>query len=380
MRITDLLQKQAIDLSGSAAGKEEVIGKLVSLMEKTGAVADSAAYRAAVLAREAEGSTGIGEGVAIPHAKTSAVTSPALAAMVLPEGVDYDSLDGQPAHLIFLIAAPDTEENVHLDVLGRLSVLLMDDSFRAALLDAKSADEFLQLIDRAEQAKFASEDTSAPSTAHYRVLAVTACPTGIAHTYMAAESLEQTAAELGISIKVETDGSGGAKNVLTPEEIAACECIIVAADKKVETARFSGKPVLFTKVANGISKAESLLAEATSGKVPVYQNEEQPDGPAPQEREGIGRSIYKNLMNGVSHMLPFVIGGGILIALSFLFDSANAGTDVFGKGNDFSKRAGAPPPSPIGKGELLCSHSLARVFSAGSSSARFTFTDGRKTS
>lgn len=336
MRITDLLQKQAIDLSGSAADKEEVIGKLVSLMEKTGVVRDSAAYRAAVLAREEEGSTGIGEGVAIPHAKTDAVTAPSLAAMVLPEGVDYDSLDGQPAHLIFLIAAPDTEDNVHLDVLGRLSVLLMDDGFRAALCGAKSADEFLQLIDRAEQEKFASEDAPVPAETHYRVLAVTACPTGIAHTYMAAESLEQTAVELGISIKVETDGSGGAKNVLTPEEIAACECIIVAADKKVETARFSGKPVLFTKVANGISKAEELLTEATSGKVPVYQSEERSDGAVPQEREGVGRSIYKNLMNGVSHMLPFVIGGGILIALSFLFDGANAGTDAFGKGNSFS--------------------------------------------
>ena len=323
MRITDLLRENGIELCGKAANKQEAVEQMVALMGKTGCVSDLETYKKAVFRREEEGTTGIGEGVAIPHAKTGAVKTPGLAAMVLPNGVDYDSLDGEPAYLIFLIAAPDTEENIHLDVLGRLSVLLMDDDFRKNLIHAKSVREFLSLIDAAEAEKFDEPKEESPKPAgSYRVLAVTACPTGIAHTYMAAESLEKTAQEMGISIKVETDGSGGAKNVLTDGEIASCECIIVAADKNVPMARFNGRPVIVTKVANGINKARELLEEATSGRVPPYHTDEKNEASAyGGEQESFGRQIYKHLMNGVSHMLPFVIGGGILIALAFLFDS-----------------------------------------------------------
>ncbi len=350
MRITDLLSVTGIDLNGHPANKAEAIDQMVALMEKTGKLNDPAEYKRKVLAREEEGTTGIGEGVAIPHAKTPAVKEAGLCAMVVKDGVDYESLDGAPTNLIFLIAAPDTDENIHLDVLGRLSVLLMDDEFRKNLIGASSPQEFLQVIDRAEGDKVAAEQAeqqAAPAATGYRVLAVTACPTGIAHTYMAAESLENTAKELGISIKVETDGSGGAKNVLTAQQIAECECIIVAADKQVEMARFDGKPVIVTKVANGINKAKELLLEATGGKVPVYHSGEKAsagEGAAFEgETESVGRKIYKHLMNGVSHMLPFVIGGGILIALAFLFDGANAGTATFGNGNplsDFLKTVG----------------------------------------
>lgn len=330
MRITDLLKETGIELDGRAADKAQTIDRLVELMGTTGCIRDLAAYKAAVLRREEEGTTGIGEGVAIPHAKTDAVAAPGLCAMVVKDGVDYDSLDGQPAYLFFLIAAPNTEDNIHLDVLGRLSVLLMDDDFRQGLISAPTKRDFLERIDRAEAEKFDEQPAETPpAQAGYRVLAVTACPTGIAHTYMAAEALENAAKEMGISIKVETDGSGGAKNVLTPEEIAACDAIIVAADKNVETGRFDGKPVLFTKVANGISKPGELIRDALEGKVPVFHG----SAPAaPQDKEGAGRRVYKHLMNGVSHMLPFVIGGGILMALSFLFDMSNAGTDLFGKG------------------------------------------------
>ncbi len=341
MRITDLLTERGIELNGRPADKAQTIDQMVALMEKTGVLNDPQTYKKLVLAREEEGTTGIGEGVAIPHAKTPAVSRAGLCAMVVPDGVDYESLDGQPARLIFLIAAPDTDDNIHLDVLGRLSVLLMDDEFRNSLIHASSPKEFLQIIDRAEGDKVEDErekQQAAPSAAGYRVLAVTACPTGIAHTYMAAESLENTAKEMGISIKVETDGSGGAKNVLTASEIAQCECIIVAADKQVEMARFAGKPVIVTKVANGISKAKELLTEATSGRVPVYRSDEKAAEASSfeGESESFGRKVYKHLMNGVSHMLPFVIGGGILIALAFLFDGANAGTANFGSGNVFS--------------------------------------------
>lgn len=342
MRITDLLSENGIELHGKAASKQEAIEKMVALMEKTGCLTDIAEYKRKVFAREEEGTTGIGEGVAIPHAKTPAVKKAGLAVMVLPDGVDYDSLDGLPTRLIFLIAAPDTEDNVHLDVLGRLSVLLMDDNFRKHLLEAKSAGEFLRIIDQAEQEKFSEEDPASkpapPARAGYQVLAVTACPTGIAHTYMAAESLEAAAKDMGIAIKVETNGSGGIKNRLTAEEIAACDCVIIAADKQVETARFDGKPVIFTKVSSGINKAHELLDDAINGRATVYHAERENASPSENtgEKESVGRKIYKDLMNGVSHMLPFVIGGGILIALSFLFDGANAGTDVFGKGNHFS--------------------------------------------
>lgn len=339
MNITDLLKTSGIELNGNPATKQEAIDEMVKLMVKSGNIADEAEYKRCVLARETEGTTGIGEGVAIPHAKTEAVKAAGLSAMVIKNGVDYDSLDDQPVYLIFLIAAPNTTENIHLDVLGRLSVLLMDDTFRRNLIHAKNKTEFLQIIERAEAEKFAEENAeNKPIKGQYRVLAVTACPTGIAHTYMAAESLENTARDMGISIKVETDGSGGVKNLLTKEEIEQCECIIVAADKNVEMERFDGKPVIITKVANGINKAGQLLTEATGGKVPVYHAQKR-DKTADEfsgEKEGVGRQIYKHLMNGVSHMLPFVIGGGILIALSFLFDGANSGTADFGKGNPFS--------------------------------------------
>lgn len=343
MKITDLLKRESVELSGTPESKGQAIDQMVELMAKGGNINDLQRYKEGVLKREEEGTTGIGEGIAIPHAKTDAVSAPGLAAMLVPQGVDYDALDGQPVHMIFLIAAPNTEDNVHLEVLSRLSMLLMDDEFRTNLLDAADVTEFLAYIDEAERKKFPEEygeqkqEQDQPEEG-YRVLAVTACPTGIAHTYMAAESLENKAKEMGISIKVETNGSGGAKNVLTPEEIAQCECIIIAADKEVDMPRFDGKPVITTKVANGIHKAEELLTEATSGKVAVYHNASKESGSGfGGEEESLGRKIYKALMNGVSHMLPFVIGGGILIAMAFLFDGAHAGTAEFGMGNPFSR-------------------------------------------
>lgn len=341
MKIVDLLKKESIELNGIPAGKSETIEKMVSLMAAGGNIADVEMYKAGVFAREEEGTTGIGEGIAIPHAKTDAVREPGLAAMIVKDGVDYDSLDGEPVHLIFLIAAPNTEDNVHLEVLSRLSMLLMDDSFRENLMKAQTVDEFFGFVDSAEKAKFPEEEpgdsevqeiSGERRAQRYQVLAVTACPTGIAHTYMAAESLENKASDMGITIKVETNGSGGDKNVLTTQEIAECDCIIIAADKDVKMARFNGKPVIITKVANGISKAEELLTEAVGGNVPVYHSKETEEASVNDEGESLGRKIYKSLMNGVSHMLPFVIGGGILMALSFLVDGANAGTEVFGNG------------------------------------------------
>ena len=343
MKITDLLKRESVELSGTPESKGQAIDQMVELMAKGGNISDLQRYKEGVLKREEEGTTGIGEGIAIPHAKTDAVSVPGLAAMLVPQGVDYDALDGQPVHMIFLIAAPNTEDNVHLEVLSRLSMLLMDDEFRTNLLDAADVTEFLAYIDEVERKKFPEEygeekqEQNQPEEG-YRVLAVTACPTGIAYTYMAAESLENKAKEMGISIKVETNGSGGAKNVLTPEEIEQCECIIIAADKEVDMPRFDGKPVITTKVANGIHKAEELLTEATSGKVAVYHNASKESGSGfGGEEENLGRKIYKALMNGVSHMLPFVIGGGILIAMAFLFDGAHAGTAEFGMGNPFSR-------------------------------------------
>lgn len=263
MRITDLLKACSVELNGTPQTKEETIKQMVALMEKGGNVTDVEKYKAGVFAREEEGTTGIGEGIAIPHAKTDAVNAPGLAAMVIPAGVDYDALDGQPVDLVFLIAAPNTEDNVHLEVLSRLSMLLMDESFKQNLLKAKTVEEFLAVVDRAENAKNEAEEEKAVNVpdSGYRVLAVTACPTGIAHTYMAAESLENTAKELGYTIKVETNGSGGDKNVLTAEEIAACDGIIVAADKEVRMARFDGKPVIVTKVADGIHKPQELIED-----------------------------------------------------------------------------------------------------------------------
>ncbi len=330
MKITDLLVKEGVELNGQAASKGEAIDKMVDLMAATGKIADKEAYKAQVLRREEEGSTGIGEGIAIPHGKCDAVKAPGLAAMVLKDGVDYDSLDGAPADLIFLIAAPNTKDNVHLDVLSRLSVLLMDEEFTGKLRNAKTTEEFLGYVDAAEQEKLADEakkqqegtkQEAAPSKG-LKLLGVTACPTGIAHTYMAAEALEKKAKELGFSIKVETRGSGGAKNVLTDAEIAAADCIIVCVDTNVPMDRFDGKKVIVRQVSDGINKAEELLRLAESGNVEVYHAGNKPAAAAAggSGKESVGHSLYKHLMNGVSHMLPFVVGGGILIAIAFLID------------------------------------------------------------
>ncbi len=306
-------------------------------MDATGRLRDKEAYKKAVLDRESLSTTGIGDNIAIPHAKTSAVKEAGLSAMVLTNGVDYDSLDGEPAKLFFMIAAPEGENNLHLDVLARLSMMLMDVDFKDKLINAKSVDEFLSLIDSKENDKLKAEndkqEAQKSQSNGYRVLAVTACPTGIAHTFMAAEALENKAKDMGITIKVETNGSGGAKNVLTDEEIANAECIIVAADKKVEMARFDGKRVIQTKVANGIHKTEELLNRATNGEASIYHHAGGSDNKSSStdEKEGFGRQIYKHLMNGVSHMLPFVIGGGILIALAFLLDDYNINPANFGK-------------------------------------------------
>ena len=327
MRITELLNKDAMDLNATPKSKAEAIALLVDLMVRSGNILDKEEYKKCVLKRETIGSTGIGEGVAIPHAKTKAVKSAGLAVIVVRDGVDFDSLDGEPAKLFFLIAAPDTEDNIHLDVLGRLSVLLMDDDFRQGLIDAKDKEEFFRLVDEAENKKVAETEKkeeeakkAAPGT--YRILAVTACPTGIAHTYMAAESLEEKAKQMGVTIKVETNGSGGKKNVLTQAEIAAADGIIVAADTKVDMPRFDGKPVVQTQVSDGISRPQELIQTILDGKAPVFHAQ---GGHAQAEtgtaKEGIGHQIYKHLMNGVSNMLPFVIGGGILIAIAFLLDT-----------------------------------------------------------
>ena len=336
MRITDLLKKQGIALNAKVSSKDEAIDKLVDLMDASGNLDDKKEYKNKVLERESLSTTGIGDGIAIPHAKTKAVKNPGLSSMVVKDGVDYDSLDGAPAKLFFMIAAPESANNLHLEVLARLSTILMDESFRESLINAKSKEEYLKLIDDKETEKFPDEprETEKPKEG-YRVLAVTACPTGIAHTYMAAESLENKGKEMGISIKVETNGSGGAKNVLTKKEIEECECIIVAADKKVEMNRFDGKRVIQTKVANGIHKAEELINEAISGKAPIYHADSKSSGGSNedgfQEKESLGRKFYKDLMNGVSNMLPFVIGGGILIALAFLLDDYSIDPSNFGK-------------------------------------------------
>lgn len=334
MKIVDLLKVESIDLKAKPQDKAAALEHLIRLMERGGNIADKEEYKACVLRREEEGSTGIGEGIAIPHAKTSAVKAPGLAAMLVQDGVDFDSLDGEPAKLFFLIAAPDTEDNVHLDVLSHLSMLLMNDDFRIELLKAGSAKEFLSVIDKYENEKFEDEDEAAAPQAQRKVLAVTACPTGIAHTYMAAEALQEMAGKLGVAMKVETNGSGGVKNKLTAKEIEEAEGIIVAADKNVPVERFAGKPVIFVKVADGINKPKELIEEILSGKVPAYAGKggSEAEGEAAEAKESLGRQIYKHLMNGVSHMLPFVIGGGILIALAFMFDMEFAGTAKFGSG------------------------------------------------
>lgn len=351
MRITELLKKDSVSLGVRVDSKDAAINYLVDLHARVGNITDKAIFKEGIVKREESGSTAIGEGIAIPHAKNKAVTKAGLAAMTVPEGVDYDSLDGQPTNLIFMIAAPEGGSDVHLEVLSRLSMLLIDEDFRKELLASKNVDEFLKVCDKYEAAKFPEEfakdeqsaddkatdkqnadaagskgtdkqkaDAAGSKAPAYKVLAVTACPTGIAHTYMAAEALEKEGKKLGIPVKAETNGSGGSKNILTDEEIASCDGIIVAADKNVETARFDGKPVLFVKVADGIHKPAELIQKIESGEVPVHH--EKGAAKTYSKADGsIGSRIYKHLMNGVSHMLPFVIGGGILTALAFLIDT-----------------------------------------------------------
>lgn len=323
MKIIDLLDDRSILLDGRVADKKAALDQMVELMDASGKLRDKETYRQGVYAREQEGSTGIGEGIAIPHCKSDAVIKPGLAAMVVKDGVEFESLDGQPAHLFFLIAAPNTEDNVHLDVLSRLSVLLMDEDFTNKLRQAASVSEFKQIIEDAEKSSENEGDTSVEraDSEHY-IVAVTGCPTGIAHTYMAAEALERKAKELGYSIKVETRGAGGAKNVLTADEIERADGIIVAADTQVPMDRFQGKPTVVTKVADGINKPEELLREIVDGKAPLYEGgRETASKEEIAEKEGIGHATYKHLMSGVSHMLPFVIGGGIMIAIAFLIDT-----------------------------------------------------------
>ncbi|MBQ9441838.1 MAG: PTS sugar transporter subunit IIA [Selenomonadaceae bacterium] len=332
MRVTELLKNASIDLGAHVKDKQDAISHLVDLMDKGGNLKDKAQYKKDVLAREASGTTGLGDGIATPHAKSAGVKAPGLAAMTIPDGIDFQSMDGNPARLFFAIAAPDGGNDEHLMILSKLATMIMDPDFKEALIKAKSKEEFLKLIDDKEDGKFqapADSASSAPvsTSDHIQILAVTACPTGIAHTFMAAESLEQHAKKRGISIKVETNGSGGAKNVLTADEIAKADGIIVAADKNVAMARFDGKHVVITKVADGINKADELIDRALSGSAPIYHAKAGEgagdDAGGGGENESIGRQVYKHLMNGVSHMLPFVIGGGILIAISFLIDGAS---------------------------------------------------------
>ena len=329
MRITDLLDKNSISLNAAPADKKETLDLAVELMAKSGKLSDVEKYREQVYAREEESTTGIGEGIAIPHGKCDAVKAPGLAAMVIKNGVEYESLDGEPVTLLFLIAAPNTKDNVHLDVLSKLSVMLMDENFTTSLRNAKSVDEFLQIIDAADESAKSIDDRlsdtgiTTEEKKGFKLLAVTSCPTGIAHTYMAAEALEKAAKAAGCQIKIETRGSAGAKNVLTAEEIAAADCIIVAADAKVPMDRFDGKKVISCQVSDGIGKAERLVEQAVNGNVEVFHGENGEAKAAVTGKESAAHKIYTQLMNGVSHMLPFVVGGGILIAIAFLIDGLN---------------------------------------------------------
>lgn len=324
MRITDLLDRRSISLDAAPGSKKEALDQIVALMVKSEKINDEKAYRKQVYAREEEGTTGIGEGIAIPHGKCDAVNKPGLAAMVVKNGVDFDSLDGEPVTLMFLIAAPNTEDNVHLDVLSKLSVLMMDDEFSDSLRNAKSVDEFLKIIDNADDEKSDIDerlaDTGSAEAGQFKILAVTSCPTGIAHTYMAAEGIEKAAKAKGCFVKIETRGSGGAKNVLTDQEIEEADCIIVAADAQVPMDRFDGKKLIECQVSDGISKADKLVERAMAGEAPVYHAANGPKTSTVKAGGGKGHQIYTQLMNGVSHMLPFVVGGGILIALAFLID------------------------------------------------------------
>mgnify|MGYP000891000131 FL=1 len=371
MKITDLLKPQSILLNASPTNKADAIYTLGDLMDKGGNLSDKAEYLEAVFAREESGSTGLGDGIATPHAKSAGVKEAGLAAMVVPNGVDFEALDGQPSRLFFMIAAPEGAADTHVEVLSKLATMVIDPDFKNALIQAATVDRFLELITAKEEGNFdpsvegyiKKEDEKAPSITdaieakateaiekvvpkvsvdnpHYEVLAVTGCPTGIAHTYMAAESLERKAKEMGISLKVEKNGASGIKDALTVEEIEHAKCIIVASDRQVEMARFDGKPMIQTKVANGINKAEELLREAMSGTAPVYhasQSDKDSAASSIDAADSLGRQIYKHLMNGVSHMLPFVIGGGILIALAFLFDTFDpANAKNFGSGTPLS--------------------------------------------
>ena len=371
MKITDLLKPQSILLNASPTNKADAIYTLGDLMDKGGNLSDKAEYLKAVFAREESGSTGLGDGIATPHAKSAGVKEAGLAAMVVPNGVDFEALDGQPSRLFFMIAAPEGAADTHVEVLSKLATMVIDPDFKNALIQAATVDRFLELITAKEEGNFdpsvegyiKTADEKAPSITdaieakateaiekvvpkvsvdnpHYEVLAVTGCPTGIAHTYMAAESLERKAKEMGISLKVEKNGASGIKDALTVEEIEHAKCIIVASDRQVEMARFDGKPMIQTKVANGINKAEELLREAMSGTAPVYhasQADKDSANSAIDASDSFGRQIYKHLMNGVSHMLPFVIGGGILIALAFLFDTFDpANAKNFGSGTPLS--------------------------------------------
>lgn len=328
MTIRDLLAAESINLNGTPAGKTEALNQCIDLMAKSGKIADVEKYRKGVFAREEEGTTGIGMGIAIPHCKSDAVTKAGLAAMVVKDGVDFESLDGTPAKIIFLIAAPNTEDNVHLQVLSKLSVMLMDEQFTNSLINAGSVDEFLNIIDSAEKAKDEKEAAKAAKEPvevkkdDVFIVAVTACPTGIAHTYMAAEAIEKKAKELGYQVKVETRGSAGAKNVLTDDEIAKATGVIVACDTNVPTDRFDGKKVIECQVSDGINKTEELVKRIAAGDAPVFKasGKKEASHSSIGGKESIGHQIYKHLMNGVSHMLPFVVGGGILIAIAFLID------------------------------------------------------------
>lgn len=371
MKITDLLKPQSILLNAAPVTKADAIYTLGDLMDKSGNLSDKAEYLQAVFAREESGSTGLGDGIATPHAKSTGVKEASLAAMVVPNGVDFEALDGQPSRLFFMIAAPEGAADTHVEVLSKLATMVIDSDFKNALIQAATVDRFLELITAKEEGNFdpsvegyiKTEDEKAPSITdaieakateaiekvvpkvsvdnpHYEVLAVTGCPTGIAHTYMAAESLERKAKEMGISLKVEKNGASGIKDALTAEEINHAKCIIVASDRQVEMARFDGKPMIQTKVANGINKSEELLREAMSGTAPIYhasQSDKDSANSAIDAKDSFGRQIYKHLMNGVSHMLPFVIGGGILIALAFLFDTFDpANAKNFGSGTPLS--------------------------------------------
>lgn len=334
MRITDLLKKEAILLNASANDKNDAIDHLVDLHVKAGNVTDRDTYKAAILAREEEGTTGMGDGIAIPHARTSAVANAGLAAMTVPSGVDFQAMDGNPSNLLFMIAAPADSNNLYLEVLSRLATLLTDEKFAQNLKAAKTPEEFLAVIDAAEKEKLdadeAKEVARAASSEYPEILAVTACPTGIAHTYMAAENLEKKAQEMGIVLKAETQGSVGAKNVLTAEEIEHAKGIIIAADKNIELSRFAGKPVYTTSVTKGINEPEALINKILNNEAPIYESNQKVDLQASAEGDSAWHTFYKNLMNGVSHMLPFVVGGGILIAIAFLVDNQAINPANFG--------------------------------------------------